>query len=156
MVGHMLQNREVAGATMGAGRRPTAVTFGPFGYLGVAVPVVLAAVFLPIVSFGVADPFGLRWSWLALLFVVANLTITRFAGGRGAEGDALWRSGPRDLVYRTQKYASVVLLGLVVIAFVGFLMQLPVFVTVVSALAVGVTVGVAPVFFLRRERGDAD
>ena len=153
MVGHMLQNREVAGATMGAGRRPTAVTFGKLGYLSAAVPVVLAAVFLPIVSFGVADPFGLRWSWLALLFVVAGSAAARFAGRRGADAEARWRSAPRDAAYWTQRCAPWVLLGLIVIAFAGYLMQLPVFVTVVSALAVGVTIGMAPVFFLRPERG---
>lgn len=152
----MLQNREVAGATMGAGRRPTAARFGPFGYLSVAVPVVLVAVFLPIISFGVADPLGLHWSWLALVFIVATSATTRFAGRRGGEAEARWLSGPRDVAYWTQKCATWVLLALIVIAFVGYLMRLPMFVTVVSALAVGVTIGMAPVFFLRPDRGDAD
>lgn len=158
----MPQNREVAGATMGAGSGTTAVravTFGPFGFLSIAVAVALAALFLPVMAFGVTDPFGLRWSWLALVFLAANLVVSRFAGRRGAETEARWRSGPRDLAYWTQKVATWVLAGLVLIAFVGLVLHLPVLVSVVIVSACGVTVGVAPMFFLTppaaRQAGDS-
>src|ERR1700712_4030346 len=102
----MLQNREVAGTTTGVGRRVSAVTFGPYGYLSLAVPVGLLAVFFSGLALGMDDPFGLHWSWCALIFVLTISAVSRFAGRRGASTEARWRSGPRTPAFWTQRWAA--------------------------------------------------
>ena len=143
----MLQNREVAGATMGAGRRVSAAVFGPYGYLSLAASVALVAVVFSGVALELVDPLGLHWSWCALVFVVAISAISRFAGRRGAEVDARWRSGRRTAAYWTQRWAPWVALALILVAFLGYLAGLQVLAAVAICLAVVATAAVAPAYF---------
>ncbi|WP_374009603.1 hypothetical protein [Leifsonia sp. LS-T14] len=143
----MLQNREVGGATMGVGRRASSATFGPYGYLSFALPVALLAVFFAGLALGLDDPLGLRWSWCALVFVVTISAVSRFAGRRGAETEALWRSGPRTAAYWTQRWAAWFVLGLILLAFLCNLAGLPVIACVMIGLALIATAAVAPVYF---------
>lgn len=163
----MLQNREVGGATMGA-RRASATqqaelgsaaqqtgggsatrqaTFGPYGYLNLAVPTAIFALYLSGLSMRLKDPFGARWSWLTLVLVVAFAVFSAFTKGRGAETDLRYRAGPRNLAFWTQRSATWVVLGLFLIAFLGFVAGLPVLVTVMVGVVCGVTAGLAPTYF---------
>ncbi|MGO4301163.1 hypothetical protein [Leifsonia sp. RAF41] len=143
----MLQNREVAGATMGSGRRVSAATFGPYGYLSLAWPVALVAVFFSGVALEVVDPLGLHWSWCALVFIVAISGISRLAGRRGADVDARWRSGPRTPAYWTQRWAPWAAVGLILVAFLGYIAGLQVLAAVAVSVAVVATAAVAPAYF---------
>jgi hypothetical protein len=170
----MLQNREVGGATMGA-RRGTAtqqadrgsatrqVTFGPYGYLNLAVPTAVLALFLSGLAMRLNDPLGLRWTWLTLVLVVASAVLSAFTRTRGAETDLRYRAGPRNLAFWTQTSAPWVILGLFLIAFIGYFAGLPVLVTVIVGVACGATGGLAPTYFQTPppappdlERGSAD
>jgi len=143
----MLQNREVAGATMGSGRRISAATFGPYGYLALAVPVALVAVFFSGVALELVDPLGLHWSWCALVFVVAISATSRFAGRRGAPADARWRSGTRTAAYWTQRWAPWAAVGLLLVAFLASVAGLPVLAAVAVGVTVAATAAVAPAYF---------
>ena len=143
----MLQNREVAGTTTPVPRRVSAVIFGPYGYLSVAVPVVLLAVFFAGMALGLDDPLGLRWSWGALIFVVIISAVSSFAARRGADTEARWRSGARTAAYWTQRWAAWVVLALILVAFLCNLAALPVLAAVVLALSLVATVALAPVYF---------
>src|SRR5689334_240106 len=106
----MLQNREVAGATIGRGPRPPAAPlFGPWGWAGLAVPVAVIAAFALGAALGLQDPFGLRWTWAALVAIVVMSALSRFAGRRGAAAEAAWRAAPRTLARRTQQVAPFVI-----------------------------------------------
>src|SRR6478609_11657374 len=142
----MLQNREVAGTTTGGPRRLSAVTFGPYGYLSFAVPVVLIAVFFAGMAWGLDDPLGLRWSWGALIVVVIISAVSRFAARRGADTEARWRSGARTAAYWTQRWAAWVVLALFLVAFLCNLAALPVLAAVMVGLALGATAALAPVY----------
>lgn len=160
----MLQNREVGGATMGAGRggagwdvdsgQPTTrrhgttqPRFGPLGYLNLAVPTAVAALFLSVLALRFPDPLGMRWSWATLLLVLAFGVLSRATRGLGAETDLRFRNGPRNVTYRAQSSATWVVLGMFAVAFVGYLASLPVLVFVMVGLACGVTAGLAPTYF---------
>src|SRR5690242_9926356 len=143
----MLQNREVAGATLGRGPRPPAAPlFGPWGWVGLAVPVAVIAAFALGVALGLQDPFGLRWSWAVLVAVVAMSALSRFAGLRGADADAAWRAAPRTLARRTQQIAPFVIGALGAIVAIAFVTGATVLMGIAAAVAVGITAGVAPTY----------
>jgi hypothetical protein len=53
----------------------------------------------------------------------------------------------RNLAFWTQKSATWVVLGLFLVAFIGYFAGLPVLVTVMVGVACGVTAGLAPTYF---------
>ncbi|MFF1574648.1 hypothetical protein ACFVWR_18055 [Leifsonia sp. NPDC058292] len=158
----MLQNRVVGGATMGGNgsvtppeeptpsaglRRVRAVTFGPYGYLNLAVATIVLALVLCGLALKWPDPLGARWSWIGLAVVAAYATLGRFASSRGAQTDLRYRSGPRTVAYYTQRSAPWAVLGLFLIAFIASLVGLPVLTIALVGVACGVTAGLAPTYF---------
>ncbi|MFJ3391280.1 hypothetical protein [Leifsonia aquatica] len=145
----MLQNREVGGATMGADR-PTAtgqIVFGPWGYLNLAVPVAVVAVYVWALSLQLSDPLGAHWSWFALIVIVAISAMGWASRRFGAESNQRYRRGPRDLRYRTQQIAPFAVLAILLVAFLGIIVGAAGMTTAMNALACGVTLGLAPLYF---------
>jgi hypothetical protein len=145
----MLQNREVGGATMGADR-PTAtgqIIFGPWGYLNLAVPVAVIAVYLWALSLQLSDPLGAHWSWLALIVIVAMSAMGWVSRRFGAESNQRYRQGPRDVRYRTQQVAPFAVLAVLLVAFLGVILGAAGLATAMIALAGGITLGLAPLYF---------
>jgi hypothetical protein len=151
----MLQNREVAGATMGAGRsRAMPAVFGPYGYLNLVVPVVLVVLIFAGVALGWKDHLGLHWAWLGLAFVLTASLMSRFTASRAGDTDARYRAGPRDVTFWTQRLAPWVVLAVLAAGFVAHFAGLGVLGAALTAFACGLTAGVAPVF-LRRAPAEA-
>ncbi|WP_025158800.1 hypothetical protein [Leifsonia aquatica] len=151
----MLQNREVGGATMGAGQgaaetgrggTTAAILYGPWGYVNVAAAVVLFAAFLLLVSTGPDDPPDGRWAWTPLLMVVSLSALGALTRRYGAESIRRYARGPRDMRIRTQQIAPFVVVGVLVIGLIGYATGLDGLPGVTIALAIGATAGLAPIF----------
>ena len=148
----MLQNREVGGATMGAdgGSAVRQVTFGPWGYLVLAVATVVLASLLGGTAIGADDPFGLRWSWLGLAAVVVFTGLTAAIRKPATDTERRYREGRRDLAYRVQRAAPFVVVGLFAAGFLAVMVGATVLAIALGAGACGVTAGLAPTYFVRR------
>ncbi|MGH1549481.1 hypothetical protein ACRAWB_10040 [Leifsonia poae] len=143
----MLQNREVAGATLGSGRRRESATFGPYGFLNLLFPSAVLTVFLVVAASGISDPLGMHWSWAGLAAVLSLAALTAAMRGRGEETDARIRAGRHDLGYWTQRLAPWSVLALFAVAFIGHYAGLPLLAVGFGGAAWGAILGVAPVFF---------
>lgn len=145
----MLQNREVGGATMGADR-PAAtgqIVFGPWGYLNLAVPVAVIAAYLWTLSLQLSDPMGPHWSLIGLLLIVAMSAMGWVGRKFGAESNQRYRQGPHDVRYRTQQIAPFAVLAMLLVAFLGVIVGAAGLATTMIAVACGVTLGLAPLYF---------
>ncbi|MFF2050017.1 hypothetical protein ACFVU2_00325 [Leifsonia sp. NPDC058194] len=168
----MLQNREVGGATMGAGgggaggdqadihdgRTTAGILYGPWGYVNLAAAVGLFSTFIWVVSSGLHDPLGGHWAWASLAIVIAASVLgvlTRRFGMASVRRNA---QGPRDVRIRTQQIVPFVVIGILLIGLIGHFAGSDGLTTVTIALAVGATAGLAPMFFLKppAPAGDAE
>jgi|GEM_PF-1889617 len=161
----MLQNREVGGATMGAGRgrvegdpggtgvdgsgTPTGILYGPWGYVNFAAAVGMFAGFVWLVSSDLDDPLGGHWAWGSFLMVVSLSTLGVVTRRFGAASLRRHAQGPRDARHRIQQIAPFVVLGLLLIGMIGHFFGADELTTVMIALAVGATAGLAPTFLLK-------
>lgn len=153
----MLQNREVGGATMGAGRgmppgqaapRETGqILFGPWAYLNLAVVAVLCGSYVWALTVPLSDPFGLGWSWTLLAVLALNYLIAWLSQRYGAGSDRRHRARPHDAVYWGQRLAPFVIAVPLLVALVGVFTHAPVLVAVMIAVTWGLTAGGAPTYF---------
>ncbi|MFF1876211.1 hypothetical protein, partial [Kitasatospora herbaricolor] len=155
----MLQNRVVGGATMGAravpvdespegtvralGRVPE---FGPYGYLNLAVTVMLLVGLVAAGEAGwLSRDGGLPIATLAFILVMSGLA--RWTRAHGSDADARFRAGPKNLAYWAQRSGNLGVAVIGVAALVSHYAGLHVLVIALLGVAVGALAGVAPTFF---------
>ena len=143
----MLQNREVAGATLGSGRRTRPVAFGPYGFVNMLVPTALLTLLLAVLASELPDPLGVHWSWAGLTVLLSLAALNAGMRGRGGTADARIRAGHRGIGYWTQLLAPWAVLTLLAVAFLGHYAGLPLLTVGFASAAWGLVLGVAPVFF---------
>lgn len=147
----MLQNREVGGATMGAGQgaAPGQMLYGPWGYANFAAAVALFSAYLGILASGLDDPLGMRWVWASTLLVLLLAGLGALTRRYGMESDRRHARGARDARYRIQQLAPFGVLALLLTGLVGHVAGADQLTVVMAALAVGATAGLAPTFLLK-------